>query len=78
VGDRFDVTVAPDHEPRTVEVPGDLAAALAGDAEAAAAFDRLSFTHRREYVTWIEEAKRTETRSRRVAGTLERLRDGAR
>ena len=78
VGDRFDVTVAFDDAPRTVEVPGDLAAALSGDPQAAAAFDRLSFTHRREYVEWIEEAKRAETRSRRVAGTLERLRDGAR
>jgi len=78
VGDRFDVAVALDEDPRTVEVPGDLAAALAGDPQAAAAFDRLSFTHRREYVEWIGEAKRAETRSRRVAGTLERLRDGAR
>ena len=76
LGDRFDVTLTLDEEPRVIEVPDDLAAALAGDAEAAAAFERLSFTHRREYVTWIGEAKRPDTRARRVAGTLNRLRDG--
>ncbi len=76
VGDRFPVELALDSEPRAVVVPDDLGAALAADPEAAAAFDRLSFTHRREYVTWIEEAKRPETRARRVAGTLERLREG--
>ncbi|HET6952371.1 MAG TPA: YdeI/OmpD-associated family protein [Acidimicrobiales bacterium] len=78
VGDRFAVALALDTEPRTVTVPDDLAAALAADAEAGAAFDRLSFSHRREYVTWIEEAKRPETRARRVAGTLDRLRAGDR
>jgi hypothetical protein len=77
VGDRFRVELALDTEPRTVAVPDDLAAALAADREAGAAFDRLSFSHRREYVAWIEEAKRPETRVRRVAGTLDRLREGA-
>ncbi len=76
IGDRFDVILALDEEPRVIEVPEDLAAALAGDAEAAAAFERLSFSHRREYVTWIGEAKRPDTRARRVAGTLDRLRGG--
>ena len=78
VGYRFDVAIAVDEEPRTVEVPGDLAEALAADPEAAAAFDRLSFTHRREYVNWITEARKPETRARRVAGTVERLRGGGR
>lgn len=76
IGDRFDVTVALEDEPRVIEVPDDLAAALARDPEAAAAYERLSFSHRREYVTWIGEAKRPDTRARRVAGTLERLRGG--
>jgi uncharacterized protein YdeI (YjbR/CyaY-like superfamily) len=35
------------------------------------AFEKLSCTHRREYVAWIDEAKRPETRARRVAGTIE-------
>ena len=76
IGDRFDVSVALDEEPRVVEVPDDLAAALADDAVAAAAFDRLAYTHRREYVIWITEARKPETRARRVQGTLDKLRDG--
>jgi hypothetical protein len=76
-GERFEVSVALDEEPRVIEVPDDLAAALAGDAQAAAAFERLSFTHRREYVLWITGAKRPETRERRVAGTLARLKGGS-
>ena len=78
IGDRFDVAIAVDEEPPTVEVPSDLAAALAADPEAASAFDRLSFTHRREYVDRIAEARRPETRARRVAGTVERVRGGGR
>lgn len=71
-----EVTLALDEEPRQVEVPGDLAAAFAGEPEIRAIFDRLSFTHQREYVEWITGAKREETRTRRVAQTLEMLRKG--
>jgi len=77
VGDTFDVVVALDEEPRVVEVPADLGAALADGAGARAAFDRMSYTHRREYVEWICEAKRPRTRARRVAETVERVRAGA-
>lgn len=71
-GDEVTVTVAPDTQPRTVTVPSDLAAALAraGQHEA---FDALSYTHRKEYVAWVEEAKRPATRARRIAGTVERV-----
>ena len=72
----LDVTLALDEEPRQVEVPDDLAAAFAGDPEARAVFERLSFTHQREYVEWITGAKREATRTRRVAQTLLMLRDG--
>jgi Bacteriocin-protection, YdeI or OmpD-Associated/Domain of unknown function (DUF1905) len=72
----LDVTLALDEEPRTVEVPGDLVAAFAGDPEARAVFDRLSFTHQRAYVEWITGAKREVTRTRRLAQTLEMLRKG--
>jgi uncharacterized protein YdeI (YjbR/CyaY-like superfamily) len=71
VGDSFDVVVALDEEPRVIEVPAD-------DAAARAAFGRLSYTHCREYVEWIAEAKRPATRARRVAETVERVRTGAR
>jgi Bacteriocin-protection, YdeI or OmpD-Associated/Domain of unknown function (DUF1905) len=75
-GDAVTVELELDDEPRTVEVPDDVRAALAGDEEAAAAFERLSYTHQREYVEWITEAKREETRARRLAKTLDRLREG--
>ena len=75
-GDRVRVTIELYTEPRTVAVPGDLRAALAADPDAQAAFDTLSFTHRREYVEWVDEAKRAETRARRIARTVEDVRAG--
>jgi uncharacterized protein YdeI (YjbR/CyaY-like superfamily) len=57
-----------------VSIPAELAEALAADTDAGAAFERLSFSHRREYAEWVAGAKRAETRARRVAQTLERLR----
>jgi Bacteriocin-protection, YdeI or OmpD-Associated/Domain of unknown function (DUF1905) len=71
-----EVVLALDTAPREVEVPPALAAALEGDAEAKATFDALSYTHRKEYARWIEEAKRDETRERRVVKALELLREG--
>lgn len=65
-----------DTEPRKVTVPTDLLAALASDLDAKRAFSDMSFTHQREYVTWVEEAKRPETRARRIASTVERARAG--
>jgi hypothetical protein len=64
-GQSVQVTVELDTAPREVEVPNDLAAALK-KADAAAAFDALAFTHRKEHVRAIEEAKAPETRARRI------------
>jgi Bacteriocin-protection, YdeI or OmpD-Associated/Domain of unknown function (DUF1905) len=75
-GDAVEVSLALDTAPREVEVPEALATALAGDAEAQARFDRLAFTHRKEFARWIAEAKRDETRDRRVAQALTMLREG--
>jgi hypothetical protein len=75
-GDTVDVLIELDTAPREVEVPEALASALAADPDAKAAFERLAFTHRKEYARWIEEAKRDETRARRVARALEMLREG--
>jgi bifunctional DNA-binding transcriptional regulator/antitoxin component of YhaV-PrlF toxin-antitoxin module len=77
IGDEVDVTVELDEEPRTVELPLALQQALDGDQRARAAFDDLSYSHRREFAEWIAEAKRDDTRERRVAQTLERLREGS-
>jgi hypothetical protein len=75
-GDTVEVRLELDTAPREVEVPEALASALAEDPEARAAFDQLAYTHRKEYARWIEEAKRDETRRRRVAKALEMLRQG--
>jgi Bacteriocin-protection, YdeI or OmpD-Associated/Domain of unknown function (DUF1905) len=61
---------------REVEVPEALALALCGDAAAREAFNGLSYTHRREYARWIAEAKRADTRERRVARAMTMLRAG--
>ncbi len=72
-GDVVVVTVERDTAARTVTVPDDLAAALAA-AGLRTAFDNLSFSHRREHVRAILDAKRPATRTRRIAKTLEALR----
>lgn len=72
-GDSLHVVVENDHEPRSVEVPDDLASALRANAVARRRFDSLSYSHRREYVASITEAKRPETRARRIARTIEML-----
>ena len=73
VGDSITVVVRNDEGPREVEVPVDLAEALARNGAARAAFEGLSFSHKREYVRSITEAKRPETRARRIELTIEQL-----
>jgi Bacteriocin-protection, YdeI or OmpD-Associated/Domain of unknown function (DUF1905) len=75
-GDAVEVEIELDTAPREVVVPDTLADALARDVAARAAFDALSYTHRKEYARWIDEAKREQTRERRVSQTLARLRAG--
>lgn len=73
-GETVQVELELDTKPRTVRLPKDLASAL--DDEARAAFDRMSYTHRKEYVEWIREAKREETRRRRIAKSVALIREG--
>lgn len=61
---------------KTVIVPDDLASAFQGHPEAQAFFDTLSYTNRKEYVRWITDAKREETRSGRVEKTIDKLSRG--
>jgi hypothetical protein len=75
-GDTVAVELALDTQERTVDVGPALTAALDGDPAARAAFDALAFTHRKEFARWVQEAKRDETRERRVERTLEMLRAG--
>jgi hypothetical protein len=76
VGEPVQVRVEFDDAPREVDVPAELAAALQADPEAAAAFEKLAFTHRKEWARWVSEAKREPTRKDRVAKTVERLKAG--
>lgn len=72
IGDEVDATVDLDVAEREVEVPSDLATALDA-AGLRAAFDALSFTRRKEVARGVTEAKRTDTRERRIAAALEEL-----
>lgn len=74
-GDEVTITVEPDTEPRVIEVPAELGKAFKTEKEAKAFFEKLSYTHRREYVMWINEAKREETRQNRIAKTIEMLKN---
>lgn len=76
IGGTYDVEISADSGERTVEVPDDLAAALSADPTAQEAFTALAPSHRKEYVRWISEAKKPETRATRVAKTVEMVRSG--
>lgn len=75
-GDQVEVTLELDTEPRTVEVPEDLAAALAEKPGATAAFEALSYSVRKEYVRQVESAKAQETRNRRIASIVAKVVEG--
>jgi putative ribosome biogenesis GTPase RsgA len=74
-GDQVEVEVEIDAEPLVVAEPADFARALDADPVARAAYDRLSYGHKREHVLAIESAKKPETRRRRIDKALAILRD---
>jgi hypothetical protein len=78
IGDQVTVELERDDEPREVDVPPELQQALAANSGARAAFEGLSYTHRREYAEWIGEGKRPDTRQRRASRALEMLETGRR
>ena len=69
-GDSVRVTLVADTSERTVDVPPELAKALADRPETKARFDALAYTYRKEFARWIADAKRVETRERRLRRTL--------
>jgi hypothetical protein len=75
-GDELDVEIELDTEPREITVPSDLADALAADTEAGTFFESLTYSQKRWYVEPIEQAKKAETRERRLAKALDMLRAG--
>jgi len=74
--DEVDVDLEPDTQPREVSVPPDFQEALDNDADARRFFDRLSYSDKQRLVLSIEGAKTAETRLRRIAKTVDTLREG--
>ena len=69
-GDIVSVKLSVDHAPRKVIVPPDFKRALAKSQKAQARFEAYSFSHQKEYLGYIGEAKRPETRAKRIAQTV--------
>jgi hypothetical protein len=72
-GDTISVALERDDEPRTITPPEDLARALESNKAALAAWEKLSYTHRKEHARAIEEAKKPETRARRIEKAIAAL-----
>ena len=73
-GDTVDVLLELDTAPRRVEPPADLARAMARDKKMSASWEKLSFTNKKEMALSLEQAKKPETRERRLAAAITRLR----
>ena len=76
LGSSYDIEITADAAERTIEVPDDLNAALAAEPAVEATFTSMAYSHRKEYVRWITEAKKAETRAARVAKAVELIRAG--
>ncbi len=74
-GDTVDLAIWKDEELRTVEIPADFRNRLKKES-LLPIFEKLSYTHRKEYCRWITEAKKEETRLRRLEKAVETLRNG--
>jgi hypothetical protein len=74
-GDSVDVVVWKDDAERVIAIPAAFKALLKKEG-LLAGFEKLSFTHRKEYVRWIEEAKKEETRLRRMEKAIAMLKKG--
>jgi uncharacterized protein YdeI (YjbR/CyaY-like superfamily) len=72
-GETVEFVMEKDDEPRAIATPPDLLKALSARKSAKAVWDKLSYTHRKEYVNAIEEAKKPETRARRIAKVVEMI-----
>jgi Domain of unknown function (DUF1905)/Bacteriocin-protection, YdeI or OmpD-Associated len=72
-GDTVTVHMERDDEPRTIEPPADLQRALKANKTARAAWEKLSYTHQKEYAAAVAEAKRPETRARRIEKAITEL-----
>ena len=76
VGDTVKVVMEPDTAPRIMAAPPDLKKALKSNPAAQASWDRYSYTCRKEFAQWITEAKKPETRARRLEKSIAMLAAG--
>ena len=76
LGDEVHVIINIDKGERTVDIPSDFRRALNKNKAAKAAFEKFSFSHKKEYVGWIEGAKKDETRLKRVTTAISKLAKG--
>ncbi len=75
-GDTVKVVMEIDTEPRIVVVPEDFQQALENYTQAKETFEAFSYTHKKEYVEWIEGAKKQETRENRIKKAVEMIAEG--
>ena len=77
-GTLVQVVLECDTQPRKVSLPKDFRQALSQDIKVRSAFNKLPFSHQKEYVEWIESAKKPETRLRRINNSMSRISAGER
>ncbi|MBB6332465.1 hypothetical protein HNP24_003457 [Chryseobacterium sediminis] len=75
-GDKVSVSLSEDKEERVVEVADDIISVFNENPEAKTLFDKMSYTHKKEYIRWIEEAKKPETRENRKIKMIQMIMDG--
>lgn len=75
-GDEVSVSLLEDQEERTVEIAEDIALVFNENPEAKTLFENMSYTHKKEYIRWIEEAKKAETRENRKAKMITMIMSG--
>jgi uncharacterized protein YdeI (YjbR/CyaY-like superfamily) len=75
-GDKVSVSLTEDKEERVVEIAEDVVSVFNENPEAKALFDKMSYTHKKEYIRWIEEAKKPETRENRKIKMIQMILDG--
>jgi hypothetical protein len=75
-GDEVSVSLTEDKEERVVEIAEDIVLLFNENPEAKVLFDKMSYTHRKEYIRWIEEAKKPETRENRKVKMIRMILDG--
>ncbi|WP_312398263.1 YdeI/OmpD-associated family protein [Chryseobacterium sp.] len=75
-GDEVSVSLIEDTEERIVEISDDIQCIFNENPEAKALFGKMSYTHRKEYIRWIEEAKKPETRENRKTKMIQMILDG--